>query len=333
MAETTESTEAGLSLGDGLLGRATRRATTLCPRAERKQTAGAVRDDLVGTDLESVGAVAVLEGEKLVGLIPILRLLAAPRDTRLELIMDPDPPAVRPGEDQEKVAWKMIRHGEASLPIVDDDGRFVGIIPAHDMLEALLTEHDEDMARIGGYLSSTSRARQAVEEPVARRLWHRFPWLLLGLLGAMLSAAIVGSFEDQISEKVVLAFFVPAVVYMADAVGTQTEALVIRGLSVGVAIGDVLKRELITGGVIGVAIGAAFLPFALIAFGEADVAVAVALALTASCSIATLVAMALPWAFQRLGKDPAFGSGPLATVIQDLLSIVVYFAVAIPIAT
>jgi len=186
---------------------------------------------------------------------------------------------------------------------------------------------------MGGYMASTSRARQAVEEPIPRRLWHRFPWLLLGLVGAMLSAAIVGSFEDQIAENVVIAFFVPAVVYMADAVGTQTEALVIRGLSAGVSVGSVLVRELITGAVIGVAIGVAFLPFALIAFGESEIAVAVALALVASCSIATLVAMALPWAFQRLGRDPAFGSGPLATVIQDLLSIIVYFAIAVPMVT
>jgi magnesium transporter len=62
------------------------------------------------------------------------------------------------------------------------------------------------------------------------------------------------------------------------------------------------------------------------------VAIAVALALLASCSIATLVAMLLPWLFQRLGLDSAFGSGPLATVLQDLLSIAVYFAIAVPIA-
>jgi magnesium transporter len=94
-----------------------------------------------------------------------------------------------------------------------------------------------------------------------------------------------------------------------------------------------IGRELITGLVIGVVIGAAFLPFALLAWGDARVALAVGLALVASCSIATVVAMALPWAFQRLGTDPAFGSGPLATVIQDLLSIAVYFAIATPIAT
>ena len=130
-----------------------------------------------------------------------------------------------------------------------------------------------------------------------------------------------------------LAFFIPAVVYMADAVGTQTEALIIRGLSAGVAVREVARRELLTGLVIGVAIGAVFLPFALLGWGDGRVALAVGLALVASCSIATAVAMALPWAFQRLGADPAFGSGPLATVIQDLLSISVYLAIATPIAT
>ena len=77
--------------------------------------------------------------------------------------------------------------------------------------------------------------------------------------------------------------------------------------------------------------GAVFLPFALAVWGEADVAIAVALALVASCSIATVVAMALPALLLRLGRDPAFGAGPIATVVQDLLSIVVYFAVAVPI--
>jgi Mg/Co/Ni transporter MgtE len=74
---------------------------------------------------------------------------------------------------------------------------------------------------------------------------------------------------------------------------------------------------------------AAFLGFALIGWGDVEVAVAVALAMFASCSIATIVATALPAAFQHLGKDPAFGSGPLATVFQDLLSIAVYLAIVV----
>jgi magnesium transporter len=103
-------------------------------------------------------------------------------------------------------------------------------------------------------------------------------------------------------------------------------------LSVGVGIRDVALREIASGAAIGLVIAAAFLPFAFFVWGDGPVAVAVALALLASCSIATLVAMFLPWLFQRRGYDPAFGSGPLATVAQDLLSIAVYFAVAVPIA-
>jgi magnesium transporter len=212
------------------------------------------------------------------------------------------------------------------------DGRFVGFIPPSAMLRVLLTQHDQDFARLGGYVAGTSRARLAAEEGVRQRILHRLPWLLLGLLGAMLSAVLVGSFEDELSKNVLLAFFVPGVVYMADAVGTQTEAVLIRGMSAGVPIRAVVRRELVAGLLMGTLLAGLFLPFALLLWGDAGVAAGVALALLASCSIATLVAMALPWLFQRLGYDPAFGSGPLATVIQDLLSITVYFAVAIPLA-
>jgi magnesium transporter len=165
-------------------------------------------------------------------------------------------------------------------------------------------------------------------EPVKRRLWHRLPWLGLGLIGAMASAVIVGAFEDEIREQVLLALFLPAVVYMADAVGTQTETVVIRGIALGVPVRTVFARELLTGVVIGALLGAAFFAFAFAVWGVADVAVAVGVSLAISCAIASLVAMGLPHGLARLGRDPAFGSGPLATVIQDLLSIVAYFAVA-----
>jgi magnesium transporter len=139
----------------------------------------------------------------------------------------------------------------------------------------------------------------------------------------------VGAFEDEIRDEVLLALFVPAVVYMADAVGTQTEAVIIRGMAVGVPLRGIVGRELATGLIVGVLIGAAFFPFAFAVWGDEQVAAAVALSLVISCSVATVVAMALPYAIARFGGDPAFGSGPLATVIQDLLSILAYFTVAV----
>jgi magnesium transporter len=309
-------------------------ATDRVPTAHPSELAGDVREGLAGQRFECADAVVVLDDDGAVaGLVPIRRLLAAEPAVPLVGIMDAHPPAVAPDANQEEVAKRMVERGESTMLVVDEAGRFSGMIPPHRMLAVLLTEHDEDMARMGGYLAGSSRARGAVEERIGLRIWHRLPWLLLGLLGAMLSAAIVGSFEEELDAKILLAFFIPGVVYMSDAVGTQTEALVIRGLSAGVSVRSVFARELATGLVIGVVVGAAFLPFALIVWGDGRLALAVALALLASCSIATVVAMALPWGFQRLGTDPAFGSGPLATVIQDLLSIVVYFAIAVPLAT
>ena len=202
-------------------------------------------------------------------------------------------------------------------------------MPPEQALGVLRREHDEDIARLGGFLAGSNRARTAAEESVGRRLWHRLPWLALGLLGAMASAGIVGAFEQELSRNVLLAFFVPAVVYMADAVGTQTEAVIIRGISVGVRLRTVIVRESVTGLVVGVILALAFYPFVALVWDDARVAAAVALALFGSTAIATFVAMALPYALNRLGRDPAFGSGPLATVIQDLLSILIYFAIAL----
>jgi magnesium transporter len=308
-------------------------ATRRVPTAAPGETAGELRARLVGASFECADDVAVLIGETLVGMLPVERVLEAAAATEVRSIMDQHPPIVLPGEAQESVAWEMVRRGESSIAVVDDDGRFVGLVPPHRLVAALLAEHDEDLARLGGYLASTRRARQAAEEPVARRLWHRLPWLLIGLFGAMISATIVGAYESELDAKVLLAFFVPGIVYMADAVGTQTEAILIRGLSSGLTVRSFVQREVITGAIVGVVIGGCFFVFALVVWGDASVAIAVGLALVACCSIATLVAMSLPWLLQRLGLDPAFGSGPLATVIQDLLSIAVYLAIATSIAT
>jgi magnesium transporter len=177
-------------------------------------------------------------------------------------------------------------------------------------------------------LASTSRARHAIEEPVGRRFAHRVPWMLVGLAGALASAAVVAGFEGSLADNVRLAFFVPGIVYMADAVGTQTEASMIRGFSVGVPLGRVFGRELLTGGLIGFALAVGFVPLAILGWGDRELAIAAGIALFAVCSVATLVAMSLPWVLARLGRDPRFGSGPLATVIQDLLSLLIYFSVA-----
>jgi magnesium transporter len=303
------------------------------PVARADDTAGTTRDALAGEAFDSAAIVVVLKGDKPVGLVAVERLLAADDAAPLAAIMDRDPPMTTVDADREIVAATVARHRLPGIPVVDPGGRFQGVVPATRMLPVVVAEHDEDFARLGGYLASTKRARLAIEEPLGRRLWHRMPWLLIGLAGAMLSAVIVGAFEEQLQTKVLLAFFVPAVVYMAGAVGSQTVTVLVRALSIGVEPRTVFGREMLTGLVAGVMVGGAFFPFALLAWGDEQVALAVALALSATCVISTLVAMLLPWGLDRLGQDPAFGSGPVATIIQDLMSISVYLAIATPIAT
>jgi len=303
------------------------------PTCGPADAAADIRRRLAERRFESVQEIVVLDGEALIGLVRIEDLLPAAGGVPAAELMDPDPPRIAPGIDQEVAAWRSVQHREGSLAVVDPAGRFLGLIPPYRLLGVLLHEHDEDLARIGGFLRGSETARTATEEPVRRRLWHRLPWLLVGLAGAILAAAIVGGFEEELSRNVLLAFFIPGIVYMADAVGTQTETLVIRGLSVGVPIRRVLARELLTGILVGIILAAVFLPIGILAWGEADVAVAVSLALLGACSVATLVAMALPTLLHHLKLDPAFGSGPLATVIQDLLSIIIYFAIAVAIVS
>jgi len=303
-------------------------ATKEVPVANPETTANEIRRLLQGRRFESVTDVAVCDSGRLLGLIRIEDLLAAAGDTPARDLMDKDPPVVRPGEDQELAAWKAVQHGESSVAVIDDDGTFVGLIPPPALIGIFLHEHDEDLARLGGYLRGTSAARSASEEAIVRRFWHKVPWLAVGLFGALISADIVGAFEGRLQENVLLAFFMPGIVYLADAVGTQTETVVVRGLSVGVGVKRFALRELITGILVGAAVAVAVFPIVLWRWGDSEVALAVSVSLLAACSVATAVAMALPALIQTMGKDPAFGSGPLATVIQDILSIIIYLSIS-----
>jgi magnesium transporter len=233
---------------------------------------------------------------------------------------------VAPDVDQEHAAWQAVQRNEPGLAVVDDDGRFRGLIAPQQLLAVLLQEHDEDMARLGGFLHSVESARTTTVESVKRRLWHRMPWLVVGLIGAMISAGLMSAFEAQPNATLVVAYFVPGIVYLADALGIQTETVAIRGLSVGVGIRRILVPEAFTGLLVGLMLGIVMLPVVALMTDNWMLAAAVAIAVLAASTIATLLALVLPWLFQSVDRDPAFGSGPLATVFQDLLSIVIYLA-------
>ena len=198
-------------------------STARVPVISPSQSAAEARRYMVGKSFDFVDEIVVLDEGRLIGLVALTQLLEAADDTLLGDLADPDSAALGPGESEEAAAWRMVRREQSNLAVIDSNGAFVGLVPSHRLIGRLLAEHDEDAARLGGYLASSGRARLAAEEPISRRLWHRLPWLLVGLIGAMASAVIVGSFEAQLDEVVLLAFFLPAVVYMADMCVVQGE--------------------------------------------------------------------------------------------------------------
>ena len=298
--------------------------TANVPIAGPHETAAQIRARLVGHRYDTLADIPVVSDDGLLGLIAIESLLAAPPDQPGSELMDTEPPVVSPGVDQEVAAWAMVQHGESSLAVVGPDGTFHGIVPPNRIMHVLLWEHEEDLSRLAGVVHDADAVRSHTMESVPRRVRHRLPWLLVGLAGAMVAALLMSSFEESISAQVILVFFLPGVIYMADAVGTQTETVVVRGLSVGVPVGGVARREAWTGLIIGAVVAALFVPLGWLFFGDLHVMLAVGLALFASCAVASIVAMVLPYLLARMGHDPAYGSGPLATVIQDLLSIACY---------
>lgn len=297
--------------------------------ARGEDTVGGVVDRLHGQALDYAGAVYVTDAEaRPIGIVPMADLLSAPSDARVAEIALRDFPTVSPDTDQEDAASLAIHYGVAAVPVVDAAGRMLGAVPPEALLQVLRHEHVEDLHRLAGILRETDRARLAIEAPPARRARDRLPWLLVGLAGAMVATSIVAWFEQALQARVAIAFFVPGIVYLADAIGTQTESIAVRGLSLSAApLARQVAGELRTGALIGLTLSAlAFAPVWLV-FGDLRLAAAVSLALFAASAVATTVGLVFPWLLAHLGKDPAFGSGPVATIIQDVLSLLIYFAV------
>jgi magnesium transporter len=261
--------------GDGTAAATTTRGTGLAahlatdvPVVPPDASASDVLAALEGRRFATTAAVAVCDDGRLVGLVRLEDLFAAPRDTAAAELVDRDAVVAPTSMDREVAVQGAVHRGRDTVAVVDDAGRFVGLVPPSEVLAVLAAEHDEDLARLSGFTHDVAAARHASVESVGRRFRHRLPWLLLGLVGALLSADLVGSFEGQLERNVILVFFIPGIVYMADAVGTQTETLVVRGLSIGVSIRQVAVRELLTGLLVGIILAAAFLPIGLWRWGN-----------------------------------------------------------------
>lgn len=167
------------------------------------------------------------------------------------------------------------------------------------------------------------------KEPVGHLLEHRLPWLVLGLLGGIVTSLIVSRYEDILASDIRLAFFVPIIVYMSDAVGTQTETIYIRHLKkTGTGFLKYLAKETALGLMLGTIFGLVVGGFASFWLKSSEVGLTVGLAMLINITIAPVLATIIPNLLYKEHSDPALGSGPLATIIQDLISLLIYFFIA-----
>ena len=297
-------------------------------RARPEESAAQVLARLAAEKPESVELVLVVGDDgRLQGAAPLATVFAGGTQA-IGGIADRDFPRVTPESDQEHAASLALHHGVDALPVVDAGGRALGVMPAQALMHVLRREHVEDLHVLAGIQREASRARHAIEDPPLRRARHRLPWLAAGLAGSAMATAALAGFESTLSRTVAVAFFVPGIVYLADAIGTQSEAIAVRGLSLTRAgIGHLLAGELRTGMLLGAILGLlSFFPVWLV-FGDPRLAAAVGTAIFGAGTVAASLGILLPWWLARIGRDPALGSGPAATVIQDVIRLLVYLAV------
>jgi len=301
------------------------------PIAHSEESASEVlaRLRLSSAAFEYMDEVFVLDDRKgLVGTVPLTHLIVMDTGQSMASIMTPVKISVLPTIDQEHVASLAILHGSLSVPVADKNRLFLGVVTLTSLLAVLRHEHIEDLHRLAGIARETSRAKEAIEAPPTRRARDRIPWLLVGMFGSFFATGVMAAFEQELQANVTIAFFVPAIVYLADAIGTQTEAIAVRGLSLSrISITQLIFSELRVGLMIGLLLGVITVPVIWVAFNDFYLALAVALSLLMASSVAVTIGIILPWLLSMWGKDPAFGSGPIATIIQDVVSLMIYFTI------
>lgn len=292
-------------------------------------TAAEARSALRRRAYDAIEVVLVEDGQhRYVGAAELKSVLAAADDAPLASIARRDWPTVEPQTDQEHAVEAARQGGVVAVPVVAADGRPLGLLPPRALIEILSQEHREDVHRLVGILKERAGARHALEDPPLRRASRRLPWLLVGLGMSSIAAVLMAGFEHVLQANIIIAFFIPSLVYLTDAVGTQTEAIAVRGLSLrSRPLRPILIGEIATGSLIGLPLALFAFLGVWLAFGDVLMAVGVAVSLFAASTVASTLGLLLPWMLARLGTDPAFGSGPVATIIQDVITIAIYFVV------
>ena len=291
-----------------------------------------------GVDKETIYTCYVTTERKLVGTVSVKDLLLTVDDeTTVGSIMDENVISVSTLTDQEEVAQMLSRYNFLALPVVDTDGRMVGIVTFDDAMDVMVEEATEDIEKMAAILPSEKTYLRSNAWDLFR---HRIPWLMLLMVSATFTGMIITRFESALAAQVVLTAFIPMLMDTGGNSGSQSSVTIIRALSLGeldfADLPRVIWKEgqtaLLCGAALAVICFGKIMLFDRMLLGNTDIgmltAAVVCFTMALTVLIAKVIGCTLPMCAKKLGFDPAVMASPFITTIVDALSLLVYFGIA-----
>ncbi len=285
----------------------------------------------VGVDKETIYTCYVTNAKReLLGVVTIKDLLLAEYETRIRDIMETNIIYVTTTEDQEKVAHSFDRYNFLSLPVVDNEQRLVGIITFDDVIDVLQEENTEDIERMAAIIPTDKPYMKTTAFETFKK---RIPWLLLLMISATFTGAIITHYEQALGAYVVLTAYIPMLMDTGGNAGSQASVSIIRGLSLEeIEFSDIFRiqgKEFFVSLMCGATLAVANFG-KLIFFDKVEIVVAAVVCLTLVCTVivAKFVGCSLPILAKKIGFDPAVMASPFITTIVDALSLLIYFQFA-----
>ena len=326
-AKTRMAVEEGLSFPEDSAGRLMQREVVAIPQF---WTVGKTIDYLraAADDLpEDFFDVFVIDPAYHVkGQIPLNRLVRGKRSAKIEDLVLEEIEAIPADMDQEEVAHLFRRENILSSPVVDENGRLLGVITIDDIVDVIDEEAQEDILKMGG-VGESDIYRPAITTSIARS-W----WLAINLLTAFLASAVVAMFSDTIDKIVALAVLMPIVAGMGGNAGTQTLAVIVRGIAVREISGANTPRAIYKEAMVGFLNGLIFAVLSGLAimfwFNDLWLGGVIALAMIINLIAAGVFGACIPIVLSRLGFDPAISSSIFLTTVTDVVGFLAFLGLA-----
>ena len=290
---------------------------TKCVREMRKQA----------ENIENIYTIYVVDDDNVLkGMLSLKKLLLAPAKTKIETLYDKDVIAVRTSTDSEEVAEIMEKYDLVVLPVVDELNRLLGRITIDDVVDVIREEAEKDYQLASG-ISDHIEAHDALSVVSKARL----PWLLIGLLGGILGARVIGAYEDDIKIHPEMAFFIPLIAAMAGNVGVQSSAIIVQSLAnKSLKLDDIwsrLSRELTVALLNGLVCSVLILAYNIIFSDSIVLSLTVSIALMSVIVVAALFGTVVPLMLDKYKIDPALATGPFITTMNDIFGLFIYFLI------